>query len=79
MPADLQAFASLAYALGIDLFEQSEEAESDVPAEIVDMAQQRWNAKKERNFALADELRAKIKEAGWEVFDKKEGFDIKKL
>lgn len=77
--ADLQAFASLAYALGIDLFEQSEEAESDVPAEIVDMAQQRWNAKKERNFALADELRAKIKEAGWEVFDKKDGFDIKKL
>ncbi len=75
--ADLQAFASLAYALGIDLFE--EEPQESAPSEITDLAQQRWNAKKERNFALADELRAKIKEAGWEVFDKKDGFDIKKL
>ncbi len=74
---DLQAFASLMYALGIDLFEKEEQTE--VPAEITDLAQQRWDAKKSKNFALADELRAKIKSAGWEVFDKKDGFDIKKL
>ena len=76
---DLQAFAGLTYALGIDLFENEQNTEIEIPSEIVELAQQRWNAKKDRNFALADELRAKIKEAGWEVFDKKDGFDIKKI
>ena len=74
---DLQAFAGLVYALGLDLFEVEQQAE--IPSEIVDMAQQRWDAKKQRDFARADELRAKIKSLGWEVFDKKDGFDIKKI
>ena len=61
------------------MFENEQNTEIEIPSEIVELAQQRWNAKKDRNFALADELRAKIKEAGWEVFDKKDGFDIKKI
>ena len=78
--SDLRAFGALVYALGIDLFEAAPEAQSaDVPSEIAELAQKRWDAKKSRDFALADELRAQIKAAGWEVFDKKDGFDIKKL
>ncbi len=78
---DLNALGSLLYALGIDIYADttSENSdESEVPAEILEMAQQRWEAKKARNFALADELRKKITDAGWTVLDKKDGFDITK-
>ena len=81
--ADLQAFASLVYALGIDLFEpaaasNSADAESDIPLEIRELAQRRWDAKKARDWAEADRLRGELKAAGWDVLDKKDGFDIKK-
>ena len=43
------------------------------------MAQARWDAKKAKDFAKADELRKKLTELGWSVLDKKDGFDIKKI
>lgn len=76
---DIAALAGLMFALGLDLFADAEEASCDAPAEIVDLAKQRWEAKKARNFALADELRGKISVAGWNVLDSKDGFDLKKL
>ena len=81
--ADLQAFASLVYALGIDPFEpaaaaNSADAESDIPKEIRELAQRRWDAKKARDWTEADRLRGELKAAGWDVLDKKDGFDIKK-
>lgn len=78
--ADTLALAGMMYALGLDLFEpEPQPAESEAPAEIEELAAQRWEAKKQKNFALADELRAKIKAAGWEVVDKKDGFGVKKI
>lgn len=75
--ADLQAFGALLYALGIDLFEDAGK-HGDIPAEVKQLAQARWDAKKAKDWAKADELRAKIKSLGYEVFDSKDGFDIKK-
>ena len=69
------------YALGIDLSEienETQEAPIEIPDEIVELANKRWEAKKAKNFALADELRKKISDLGWTVLDKKDGFDIKK-
>ena len=73
----MQAFGALVYALGIDLFEDAGQ-HGDIPAEVRQLAQARWDAKKAKDWAKADELRSKIKSLGYEVFDSKDGFDIKK-
>ncbi len=81
---DIKAFGSLMYALGIDLFAaQAGGADGasggvEAPAEIVELAKARWEAKKSKDFAKADSLRAEILQKGWTVLDKKDGFDLKK-
>lgn len=50
----------------------------DIPQEITEIAQQRWEAKKNKNFTLADELRAKVSSLGYEIKDTREGFKILK-
>jgi cysteinyl-tRNA synthetase len=45
----------------------------DIPAEITELAEKRKEAKKNKDFKLADELRNQIKEKGYEVVDEKEG------
>ena len=67
--------------LGIDLeawmaLQNDEAEESSAPAEIVKMAEDRWAAKKEKNFAEADRLRDAIQSAGWQVKDTPEGFEL---
>lgn len=54
------------------------EVKLEIPAEIIQMAQDRFDAKKTKDFARADELRNKIAELGWNVIDKKDGFEIVK-
>ena len=58
---------------------QSEpEREEDIPAEITALATERANAKKEKNYALADELRGRIADAGYIIVDTKDGFSVRK-
>ena len=78
---NLEAFGAVLYALGLDpLAGGAAEAEGKekAPTEIAELARQRWEAKKARNFALADELRGKISALGWTVLDAKDGFSLKK-
>lgn len=78
---NLEAFGAVLYALGLDpLAGGAAEAEEEekAPEEIAELARQRWEAKKARNFALADELRGKISALGWTVLDAKDGFSLKK-
>ncbi|MGH3009203.1 MAG: cysteine--tRNA ligase [Gaiellaceae bacterium] len=68
-------FSELAKAFGIfGLVVESEQA----PPEIENFARQREVARKEKNYALADELREAIFDAGWEVRDmaEKPGFRL---
>lgn len=51
----------------------------DIPNEVIDLAEERKLAKQERNFAKADELRAKITGLGYTILDSKEGYELKKL
>ncbi|MBQ8411600.1 MAG: cysteine--tRNA ligase [Ruminiclostridium sp.] len=68
--------------LGIGLIENAAKAddsgESDIPQEILDLAAQRAEARKAKNFALADELRAKITEMGYIIEETRQGTNIKK-
>ena len=47
-----------------------------VPAEVVQLAQQRENARGEKNWKRSDELRAQISALGWEVRDTKDGLKL---
>ena len=64
--------------LGLDLL-KGEAVVDDIPQEIKDMAQTRWEAKLNRNWAVADEMRNKITLLGYQILDSKEGFEIKKI
>ena len=62
--------------LGLDL--AISKKEETVPEEVITLVNQRTEAKKAKDFKLADEIRAKIKELGYEVIDKKDGAEVKK-
>lgn len=51
---------------------------SDAPSEIIALAEQRKEAKAQKNYALADSLRNQISEAGYTLIDTKEGYTLKK-
>lgn len=67
------AFLKFNQVLGLDLDEKD-----DIPSEVKEKCQARWQAKKEKNFALADQLRAEISELGYDVKDTREGYQITK-
>ena len=50
-----------------------------IPAEVLELANKRLQARKEKNFALSDALREQIKTLGYEIKDSKEGFELNKL
>ncbi len=52
--------------------------EEDIPAEISELLEQRKAARKEKNFALADEIRAKIASMGYIVEETREGTKVRK-
>ena len=56
---------------------QSEKQDEEIPQNVLELAEQRLLAKKAKDFALADSLRAKIDELGFKVVDTREGYDIK--
>jgi cysteinyl-tRNA synthetase len=49
------------------------EAEIVVPAEVAQLAQDRENARREKNWKRSDELRNRISALGWEARDTKDG------
>jgi GT2 family glycosyltransferase len=46
------------------------------PAEVVALAEQRQQARADKDFALSDQLRADIRSTGWMVLDTAEGFTL---
>ena len=44
-----------------------------VPPELMQMAKERENARREKNWKRSDELRERISALGWEVRDTKDG------
>ncbi|MCF7865061.1 MAG: cysteine--tRNA ligase [Candidatus Pacebacteria bacterium] len=73
--------------LGLDLLKQAKlEAESnksidksDIPENILNQIAERGKARQEKNWALSDELRDKIKNAGYEVLDGESGQTLRKI
>ncbi len=49
---------------------------AQAPEEVAELARERERARAERDFAAADELRARIAALGWEVSDGAQGFEL---
>ena len=65
--------------LGIRIDEKVMQKEENIPQEILDLVEQRKQARQEKNWALSDELRNKINEKGYSVKDSKDGMTIEKI
>ena len=53
-------------------------ATADIPQEVIAIAEERLNYRKEKNWAKSDELRDKIAAKGYEIKDAKDGYTITK-
>ncbi len=53
-------------------------AETKIPAEIKELAEQRLLARKQKDWKQSDLLRGKINTLGWDIGDTEEGYEIKK-
>jgi len=76
MRGQAEALGGLLYALGLRLFTAEETPGAEIPEAVQALAQQRWEAKKNRDFTAADALRAEIQSHGWQVLDRKDGYDL---
>ncbi len=66
------------FGLNLDHIEQKNN-DIQIPEEITILVKKRVEAKKNKDFKLADEIRNQIKEKGYEMLDKKDGVEIKKI
>ena len=51
----------------------------DIPADVKAVAEERWAARQNRDWAKSDELRAKLTEMGYAVKDSKTGYELTKI
>ena len=75
--ADTLAFDRAIFALGFDLATEAPKAAA--PAEVEALAAQRWEAKKNKDFAAADRLRGELTAKGWSMLDRKDGYSLEPL
>ncbi len=55
---------------------ESKAPKGDIPAEVTELAAKRWQAKKDKNWAEADSLRAQLDGLGYTIKDSKDGYEI---
>ncbi|MCP3967506.1 MAG: cysteine--tRNA ligase [Lentisphaerae bacterium] len=61
------------------LFNVDAAVDEEIPAEVLEMAQKRFDARKNRDFTTADSMRDQLKDLGWTVEDAADGFRVKPL
>ena len=74
----INALNAILYTLGIKLFTEQKDL-PEASEKVQTLAQQRWEAKKRKDFALSDKLRDEIAAEGWQVLDYKDSFDLEPL
>ena len=62
--------------LKIWLFSSDDSSDLDIPEQIMVLAEQRKQAKKDKNYALADQIRSELASYWREIKDTKEGFEL---
>ncbi len=64
-------------ALGLTLSDP--DADVEAPDDIRAIAEERWTARAEKNWARSDELRDQLTSLGWAVKDGKDGYQLSKI
>lgn len=59
-----------------DIGKRKEEEKTEIPAEVISLAEQRLAAKKEKDWSRADELRKRIADSGYILKDTKDGYEL---
>jgi len=78
--ADKAAFNRVVYALGLDLSNcAGNVTKPSVPEAVERLAKLRWEAKKSKDFAAADRLRAEIAALGYSMLDGKDGYKLEPM
>ncbi|MDD5457080.1 MAG: cysteine--tRNA ligase [Candidatus Margulisbacteria bacterium] len=72
----LALLKELMHVLGLDIKPLEHEP---VPTAIKEMAEQRWQARQQKEWQKSDDLRNSLKEAGYLVEDGKDGYKLTKL
>lgn len=77
---EVALFADRVFGLSLEQPPAEPEAvQEDIPEYIAALARSRAEAKKERNFARADELRKEIAKEGYSVIDTQTGYTVKRI
>ena len=67
-------------ALGLNLDKELDiDQGSTIPENISALAEERWAAKKAKNWTIADAIRNELKALGYEIKDTAEGYEINKI
>lgn len=74
----LNYFNKLNEIFNIWTFEKIEMS-NDIPEDILNLAQKRFEAKLNKNWSLADSLRDEISQNGFKIIDKKDSFEVEKI
>lgn len=72
---NLAAFDAILDALGLEL-PAIEEKPTDIPADIRDLAERRWQAKQNKDWAASDQLRDQLTTLGWTIKDTPDGYEL---
>ena len=72
-----KGFQATCDALGL-IIEVKEEDVEEIPAEIQELAQNRWEAKLNKDWTSADHIREELLQKGWAIKDGKDGFELAK-
>ncbi len=72
--AHLAAFDTILNSLGLEL--PVEEQSADIPEEVRQLADQRWQAKQNKDWAASDQLRDQLTTMGWTIKDNPDGYEL---
>lgn len=73
---ELALYFDKALGLSLDKLPAVKEENSEVPEEVMALVEKRKQAKKDKDFALADSIRAEITALGYNVLDTREGVKV---
>jgi len=73
---NLAALNAVLGALGLTLPAIEDASSSDIPAEIAELAERRWQAKQNKDWAASDALRDELTALGWTIKDTPDGYEL---
>lgn len=74
----LDLLLSFDQVFGLGLAEYEHPISEEIPQNVIELAEKREEARKNKDFAASDSLRDKVNAAGYEIEDEPEGYRIKK-